>query len=522
MTENRKNSFKWGYLIIIPAICLLGSIACTHQKKVDPESIVIAKIGGEEISVHDFRLDYEFGFSQLKTGQNRKLNYLEKMINEKLLSLQGYELGLDKSERVQRLVKELQEELVIEQVFIDNINSKVVISDQEIREAINKSKVNWKFRYWVEPEKEFASSVCAHMRQYGYAATVEKILSSNPETTLKPSDFETSYLTWLDVSPELLSVIQNLELGAISDPIEMGEEFYIFQLLDIRREPVTEYDYKSRAESYRKILRARKEQELYEKFVSSFMTPKNVVTKGDVFAVLSQNLYEWYKNKKDIEDLNAAIANAKDDRPYLVNIRQILNKVLVTFRDGEWTVDDFLKIYHPKSIKWTENDDLGTLQNKFNAQIASAVRDYFLFQKGYKEKATRRPEVKDEIKRWQDKWVYQELRAKIASNIDVSDEEAKKYFVKFNNRFKVRSDDKPTFESNIKSARLYAAHQKELELINSELQKLRMNYGVVINHAVLDTMIMIESQKSRGISVQVYKRSSQRMAYPVVDPSWGF
>lgn len=510
------------YTLKIFFIFLLIITACGKKKAPDPENVVVARIGNQEITVRDFRINYEFGFSHLKTGDNRKLSYLQKMIDEEILSLRGYELGLDKNERVQKLDKALQDELVIEQVFMDNVNSKVEITDQEIKDAINKSKVSWKLRYWFEPNIEFAQSVYAHMREHGYTATVDKILSSNPEVKLKPKDFETPYLTWLDISDEILEAVKNLQIGEISEPVKMDRGYYIFQLVDIKREPVTEYEYANRAGTYRKILKARKEQALAKKFISSFMTPKNVVTKGDAFADLSENLYEWYKNKEKNNNLCDAIEEAGEEQPYMQKLHQQLDRVLVTFKGGQWTVKDFLDVFNPRTVSVTSDDDLRTFRSKLNQQIALSVRDHFLLEQGYKDKVQLRPAVKEELKRWTDKWVYRELRTQLTSDIQISDEEARAYFEKYKDRFKIRSDDNPTYENNKKLAKLYVTHQKELALLNSQIADLKKRFGLEINYAVLDTITTIESEKSRWMSLQVFKGSSKRMAYPVVDPSWGF
>ena len=491
------------------------------NKGLEQREVVIAQIGNRIITVRDFRLDYEFGFSHLKTGSDRKRSYLDRMIGERVLALRGYELGLDKSKRVQKLVKALEEELVIEQVFIDNVNAKVKISDQEIQDAINKSKVSWKLRYWFEPNKEFAESVCEHMREHGYAETVDQILSSNPEVNLKPSDFETQYLTWLDVSPEILEAIKNLHPGEISDPVEIGRGYYIFQLVDIRQEPVTEYEYASRAGTYRKILQARREQELAKKFISSLMTPKNVVTKGDVFADLAENLYEWYKNKDKKDDLNEAIEKAGAEQPYLVQLRQNLDRALVTFEGGKWTVKDFLKRFNTKAVSATE-EGFSAFRTELNQQIALTVRNHFLLKKGYSEKVHLRPAVRKEISQWTDKWVYRELRQQVASGIEISDEEAPKYFAKFKDRYKIRWDDTPSYENNRTLVQIHATRQKELAALNSEIASLKERFGITINQAVLDTITTIEFQKSHWATLNVFKRSSNRMAYPVTDPNWVF
>ena len=277
-------------LINILLFCLY---ACGEKTTSDPEDVVVASVGDRVITVRDFRRNYEFGLPHLKKGPDRKRSYLDFMIKEMVLAQQGYELNLDKSERVRKLERGLQDELLVEALFEHEVKDKIDIPDKEIRDAITKSKVQWKMRYWFEPNIDYAERVCQAMREHGYAKVVEDILRSNPEVNIKPKHLESKYLTWLEVKPALLEIIKDLPVGDISDPVEMDGGYFIFQLVDIRREPLSEYDYQERAESYRQILFYRKLKEKAIQYVSDFMTPKNVVTKGDVFRKLSNALETW-------------------------------------------------------------------------------------------------------------------------------------------------------------------------------------------------------------------------------------
>ena len=49
---------------------------------------------------------------------------------------------------------------------------------------------------------------------------------------------------------------------------------------------------------------------------------------------------------------------------------------------------------------------------------------------------------------------------------------------------------------------------------------LMEDLGVELNHAVLDTIQVIDFAKSRWATVQLYRTGSNRLAYPTVDPSW--
>ena len=180
-------------LIVMLLIATIFNFNC--GKKTEPDQVVLAKVGDKVITAEEFRFNYEFGLPHLKLGPNPKESYLNYMIKEELLALAGYDEGLDNSERVQRLENELTEELLVEQLFKKEVDDKITVTPDEIKDAIVKSSVKWKLRYWVEPSPDHANSVYAAMRKNGYGAVVDEILKSNPEIRMNMKDFETDYLT---------------------------------------------------------------------------------------------------------------------------------------------------------------------------------------------------------------------------------------------------------------------------------------------------------------------------------------
>jgi hypothetical protein len=284
--------------IIFISIFLFSIYACREKKTPDPEDVVVARVGDQDITVRDFRRNYEFGLPHLKKEPDRKRSYLDYMIKEKVLAQQGYRLNLDKSDRVRKLEQEMLNDLLIEALFENEVKNKINITTDDIREAINKSKVQWKMRFWYEPDLEYAERVCQAMREQGYAKVVENILRSNPEIKIEPEYFESKYLTWLEVEPVVMEAIKDLPAGDISDPVKINEGYFIFQIVDIRRGALRDYDYQERAESFRQILFYRKLNREAIKYVSAFMTPKNVVTKAMLLENYLRRLLRGIKEKK--------------------------------------------------------------------------------------------------------------------------------------------------------------------------------------------------------------------------------
>ena len=63
------------------------------------------------------------------------------MINEKLLALDGYSRGIDNKEDIKSIVTDYENDLATEELFKDDILSKVEISDGEIDTIITQMQL---------------------------------------------------------------------------------------------------------------------------------------------------------------------------------------------------------------------------------------------------------------------------------------------------------------------------------------------------------------------------------------------
>jgi hypothetical protein len=486
-----------------------------------PKETQVARIGDRVITVDEFRRNYEFGLSNLKAGPDRKAAYLNFMINEMVLAQQGYHLGLQNSDYVKRQEETLTDELLVEALFDQEVKSKITVTPEEVRAAALKAKVSWKLRYWYEPNAEFAGRVRQAMVQRGYAAVVDEILGSNAEVQMKPKDFETDYVTWIDVPEEVLAAVENLPLGEISQPVELEKGYYLFQVADIRRQGITDFELKDRAESWRQILFYRKMNKASSVWVNQFMTPKNVATKSAPFRLLADAIQAWARlTAPERPGFYQTVTKAQSGDSVLFELNKILGQNLVTFNNGSLTMDAFLKKFDPGILKKSFND-LHTLRSSLNEQIALQVRDRFMAEEAKKKKLDRLPSVQKELSTWRDKWVFEECRRHYGTGVTFTEQQAEDFFKAHVSHYKMRPDDQPLLADNLARARQDGFHQNMLNRLQIVIDSLKTDYPVVIHKDVLDTINTVEFEKSRWASMQVYKRSTNRMAVPIVDPGWG-
>ena len=192
-----------------------------------------------------------------------------------------------------------------------------------------------------------------------------------------------------------------------------------------------------------------------------------------------------------------------------------LNKTLVTFSGGEWSVRDFLDRFNENTIKFEPSNE-DSYRDKLNQQVALKIRNLFFIREARKRDLDEETSLQKELQMWRDKWVYEEARDYFTGNLTIDDEAAKKYFSKFKDKYKSRKDEVPAFEKLAPVVRRDALRQRKLALLAQKLDSLKTHYPLYIDKTVLDTIKVSDSK----INMQVFKRSSGRLARPIVDPSW--
>lgn len=444
------------------------------------------------------------------------------MITEKLLALEGYREGLDKSKRISREKQQLENELLIEYVIREKVRKQIFVTEDEIKEAINKSKVRFKFRYWVESNQDRAQQISSEMQEKGYSTVISRLLSQNEEIKIDPKLFESDYISWMELSPNIFDAIKDLPYGEVSDPVYIGGDYWIFQILDIRRNAVLESEYKTQSPRFEQILFYQKLTEDSIKYVSDLMTPLNVRTKGETLGALASAYWEWMND----ENLSKTsfYACALDDPPQtpeLKVLREKLGNTLMEYSDKRITLGDFLEEY-PLGHIWLEYPSKRALLTELNNVLAIYIRNRVLRAEAEANKIDELPELQAEMQQWMNKWVYEAYRLKITDNLMLQDSLIYKYFLTNKQKYIINLKDTVQFEDVKNQVKRDALREFAKQELLAKSEALKERYTVEINQVVLDSIGVIESQKSRWFTVNAFKSGSNRLACPVVDAAWGF
>lgn len=459
-------------------IMLIGG-GCSSSESEESEP-VLARVGGEIITIDEFRLNYEFGHGHLRRGTDPKRDYLNYMIAEKLIALEAKKQDLDTLPAIQHAMHTLREELLIERVFEERVLSGVEVTDEEIRAEINRDAVSFKFRLLPAGSRQEAMQLYEAIQQSSFGAVMEEELDSRPELRLVEGELTSPYLKAEEIDPNLLALLKDLELNKPSLPQPYQDAWFIFEVMDIRRERLADADYEAKTPSYQKILYNRKALEAGTAFVAETMQPLNVATKRPAFEVLNEALWAWYKEDTPVRNLLDYIDRAESPEPYMTLLAEHYEKPLVTFAAETWTLYEFLEHFTPgRYVLRTE--DAAIFKAHLADIVALVVRDDHLMKIAEQDNLEEDEAFQRSMKNWKQKWLFQEYR-----NV------------------------------NTTGASADASRARMKQVADS----LANEYKVEVNWQILDTLSTSVSVKNPTQTVHLFKSNANKMPFPIADPNW--
>jgi len=473
------------YFLIISLFFLFLVAVLFFLNDQTEEQKILAKVGSKEITERDFLLNYEFGLPHLKTGKTskeRKSNYLQFMINEYLIALDAEEKGVEVTPEVKYQTEKLKRELLLESIIENDVKPNVNVSMDEIKEAISKSKVSFKFFYWNEKDLKNALIIKDMFTENGIEETFKILSQKKSDFHFDISKYITEYLTYLDIPEETLEAIQNLPAHEFSEPVKIDDRYFIFQVMDIRRTTVTSKEYLDKASTFRKILFNAKLQDEVVKYVDKQVTPQNIKAKTKFFNVFANAIIDWYR---DENKSNLIFSEWTDKNRKIASVQKFYNyqdSVLITYKNGTFTLKEFQKHFYFDKIT-EEYQTKNQFKHHINDIILMSIRDYFLEIEARRKGYDKSDWFKHEFMKWTSKFAFEDQLFKYMSH---------------------KSPDTISVKSRI----------------NNDLKILKSKYDVIVDYKMLDTLSVNETEKSKQTTVQLMKSGLNRLAEPIVDGHW--
>ena len=133
----RLNLFSFTVLLLV--ICCVD--VSSQSKKIESgNNNIVAAVGNIKITIEEFVNGYEYGPAFYKRVKDSKKIFLDNLIREKFLALDGLTRKLDTTQTVKEYYQTFRDDLATEELFKDEILSKVTFTQSEV-DTIAKQKL---------------------------------------------------------------------------------------------------------------------------------------------------------------------------------------------------------------------------------------------------------------------------------------------------------------------------------------------------------------------------------------------
>jgi len=449
-------------ILILSVSCML-LISCHSNNKGSQNNV--ARVGNVYISADDFRISYELSPAVKneygKDYFSKKKAHLQAMIDNKLLTIAGEEQHLN--ENFSKILVSYEKQTVIRELYREVVKDKVEISEEEIRNAFPLSNQRLMLRQLLYLSEDKAFEAYKRLQNgESFESLAKESARSDAELSyiLTPREFK-----WGEIDERLESVAYNLEAMEVSSPIKIDQIYHLIQLVN-RKENLllTEFSFQERSDYIEKTIRFREEAKLAESYAKTVLSDKHLEVNGPVLLEFTKRLrsVKFYNDETGILSTSALAGIER-------NFKDMLDKNLVYFTGGSWTLREFLDY-----IKYIPPGNRPNLSKpaQLKVDIALIIRDEFMVKEGYKRGLETCPTVKKELQQIREELLAIQMRHAITDTVNILDEEIMEYV----------QDCQDTKDEKYK---IFALEQKKQKTLERFLSGLRKQYPATIYDDIL-------------------------------------
>jgi peptidyl-prolyl cis-trans isomerase C len=232
-------------LVLLFVVCLFFACAKKEAKK----GPYLAKVGDTVITQADFEREMkglpEF-VQKMFEGINGKEKFLDELIKRELLYKEALKKGLDKDSEYLKKVEDFRKITLVGLLLQKDIESKVKVSDQEVKDYYEKNKEKFapvtqiKASHILVKTEDEAKKILERLKKGEDFAQLAKKYSI--DTVSAKNGGELGYFSRGQMVPEFEAAASRLKPGEISGPVKTKFGYHIIKVTDKKVGQVVEFE----------------------------------------------------------------------------------------------------------------------------------------------------------------------------------------------------------------------------------------------------------------------------------------
>ncbi len=401
-------------LLLFPSVLVLGQINFK-----DP---VVAKVGSINITESEFLQRYElnplFRKSQKKISQSLKLEFLYSLIAEKIYAQYAKEKMLDTTDALIIANKEIEKIFVRDALYRKEISSKIFIDPKEVQASVKLNQSQYQIRFITSLDSLEIFNLFKLLKS-GFP--FDSLITHRPEYKEQK---EVMSIGFGELQPLIEKEVFKLNNGQFTYPIPELDGWYIFYVYNKTISPLPSgKQYQEIINNVTKIIKERKNDELYKQFYVSFFKNKKVDVDAQLFKKLVSQLSKLLKQNslQKVTSENSIITlDVGNIHKFELENKNSIDSVFIKIPESGISLKYFLRalIFHGFQ---TQKVDSVSIANLLNKKIRVFIEHELLYKEGIKQKLNLQPDVIQSIAMWKDYYLSQSVKSAIVESATVTD-----------------------------------------------------------------------------------------------------
>ncbi|NPV11386.1 MAG: hypothetical protein HPY57_06320 [Ignavibacteria bacterium] len=414
---------------LIPIIVLTSLLILPVNLISQRADKVIAEIGSAKITESEFKIRYElspFVSHRSKWNQDTiKYDFLLSMIAEKLFYLDAINKGLQNSEDFKFYIKPLEDALLRDYLFKEEIENKVRLSAEDISQSINNAQFKLQARIINSEDSVKIFRIHSLLKEN---IPLDSILLIPDFLFIPAGEFEVSLGSLKD--EEVENYLFTLNPGEFTQPIRSEVGWVIFLIIDKLFTPIDLTNQKQ-IDDIKRIVKSRRVMIKANQYLQNLLSNKTIDINDTVFDSVFYVIYNLIleRTKSNPDSMRTSyILNDYDYREIKKELgNKTLHENLFYINSHKVKVWDFLANLAFEEHRF-QSKDRNIIYSKLTKIIKDFVVQQYLTFEAKRKGIDKNKNLKDELENWKVHYLAQMLRFSFLDSSRVSEEEILNYF----------------------------------------------------------------------------------------------
>jgi parvulin-like peptidyl-prolyl isomerase len=394
---------KYFFIIILT---FAPALIFSHSNLKD--SKVLAVVGSHQITFNEFNNRYEdyLIYSGVQDNLQLRFSILNNMVNEILLQNYDDNSKINNNSEYKKEIKWAKNETILAFLKDQEIYSKIVVSDEELREAFKRSNVKLAVRHLYAPTEEAANKLYELLKiGVSFEQLAKQVFT---DSILQNNGGYLGYISWGQTDPGFENAAYALKVGEISKPVKTAQGYSVIKLEDRVENPlISENDFLNKKHKLERAVKISKKIP-YEKVYLKKIFWENKIEFNE--KAIKNILNDLRKKDYNIEAVSSSKTNYENSAFYqgkkysLSELKTLLDEV------PKYNLEKL------SSVKNIKEAILGILMQNKLLKIAD--------NKGYDTLSY----VKDTFNKLANNIFLNYKRTEVINKINISDSELVKYY----------------------------------------------------------------------------------------------